>query len=167
MRLAAASVYEAHWTTKIQEEWTKNVLSNNVSITQTQLARTCRLMEDALPFALVTDYERHIPRLVLPDLDDRHVLATAIEAQADLIVTYNLVDFPNAMLDQHGLRAIHPDRFLTAIYEDTTVEFIGIVRNHRVSLRNPPKTPVEYLATLKTNQLHILASLLMQYLDSI
>jgi len=51
-------------------------------------------MDAAVPGALVSGYERHTGRLHLPDPDDRHVLAAAIEAEADLIVTFNAKDFP-------------------------------------------------------------------------
>lgn len=43
--------------------------------------------------------------LELPDVDDRHVLAAAIEAEADIILTWNLRDFPEAVLACHSLRA--------------------------------------------------------------
>jgi hypothetical protein len=43
---------------------------------------TLDLMKAALPDADVQNYERHISGLSLPDPDDRHVLAAAIEAPA-------------------------------------------------------------------------------------
>jgi hypothetical protein len=43
--------------------------------------------------ALVTGYEDLIEELYLPDPDDRHVLAAAIRARADVIVTANLRHF--------------------------------------------------------------------------
>ncbi|MGL4415123.1 RSP_2648 family PIN domain-containing protein [Roseinatronobacter monicus] len=51
-------------------------------------------------------------RLWLPDPADAHVLATAISAQADRIVTLNLKDFPSRMLSAEGARAQSPDDFL-------------------------------------------------------
>jgi predicted nucleic acid-binding protein len=36
--------------------------------------------------------------LTLPDADDRHVLAAAIRSSADVIVTFNLGDFPPEVL---------------------------------------------------------------------
>lgn len=43
---------------------------------------------------------------------DRHVLATAVEAGAAVILTFNLRDFPPGALAPWGVRAIGPDDFL-------------------------------------------------------
>ena len=58
-------------------------------------------MNENVRDALVEGYERLIPALTLPDPADRHVLAAAIRASADLIVTYNLREFPMAA-DKRG-----------------------------------------------------------------
>lgn len=57
-------------------------------------------------------------RLWLPDDADAHVLATAIRAQAGLIVTQNLRDFPARALGPEGVRAQSPDDFLMARWLD-------------------------------------------------
>ncbi len=51
-----------------------------------------------------------LPNLKL-DPDDRHVLAAAIKAQAQIIVTYNLKDFPFKILETFEIEAQHPDDF--------------------------------------------------------
>jgi len=48
-------------------------------------------------------HRRHEPlidALTLPDFDDRHVLAAAVTARAQVIVTTNVKDFPTAALGQ-------------------------------------------------------------------
>ena len=55
-------------------------------------------MNQAVEDCLIEDYEPLIDSLELPDLDDRHVLAAAIRGRADLIVTYNLKDFPEKIM---------------------------------------------------------------------
>lgn len=45
--------------------------------------------------ALVVGHESLYPALNLPDPDDVHVLAAAIRSNAEVIVTFNLKDFPH------------------------------------------------------------------------
>lgn len=59
-----------------------------------KLGRTRTLMEKAIPDALVTGCEGLAGQLVLPDENDRHVLAAAVRAGAQVIVTTNLRGFP-------------------------------------------------------------------------
>ena len=51
-------------------------------------------MACAFPEALVEGFEDLIGAIELPDEDDRHVVAAAIVADAEHIVTENLKDFP-------------------------------------------------------------------------
>lgn len=101
--LATVEAYEPRWTEEIHGEWTRNVLADHPDVTPAQLDRTRRLMSQAVPKGLVSGYEARIPLLSLPDADDRHVLAAAIEAGAAVIVTSNLSDFPAATLGAHGV----------------------------------------------------------------
>jgi hypothetical protein len=52
------------------------------------------------------------PAIELPDLDDRHVVAAAIRAKAQVIVTFNEKNFPPAVLEEFDLATQHPDTFL-------------------------------------------------------
>ncbi|WP_408887087.1 hypothetical protein [Kozakia baliensis] len=69
-------------------------------------------MNAALPKATVTGYEQQFRPYTLLDPDDRPVAATAIEADAPIIVTWNLDDFPVAELREHSLAQQSPDVFL-------------------------------------------------------
>jgi len=102
MRLAADEAYYPRWPSEIQSEWVRNVLANKPATSETQLERTRRLMEQVDPDCLVTGYEPHISTLLLPDPNDRHVLAAAIESDAAVIVTYNLSDFPDTALQAYA-----------------------------------------------------------------
>ena len=51
-------------------------------------------------------------RLWLPDANDIHVLATAVQGNADGIITMNAKDFPRGILAEEGLSRNDPDAFL-------------------------------------------------------
>ena len=69
-------------------------------------------MDRAALVALVVGYENLIPKLTLPDENDRHVLAAAIRGRAQVIVTMNLKDFPAEVLQKYDTEAQHPDEFI-------------------------------------------------------
>ena len=107
---------------------------------------------------LVSGYEIHVPNLKLPDSDDRHVLAAAIQSSASHIVTYNLSDFPSAALADHNVEATHPDIFLSALFDEKREQFLIAMRTHRLALKSPPKSPEDYIETLLANRLTRLAA---------
>lgn len=105
-------------------------------------------MDQTHPKSLVTGYENHISTLTLPDENDRHVLAAAIEAQASIIVTFNLKDFPLQFLSPYGIHALAPDAFLETLMSQNQPRFLLGLQQHRASLHNPAKTVEEYLASM-------------------
>src|SRR5258708_1528769 len=112
MRLAVGLVFQPKWTERIPTEWMENVLKNRPDLRREQIERTRILMDQWGRDWYVPEYESLIPTLALPDTNDRHILAAAIAAQAPVIVTFNLSDFPETALAPYGIRALHPDAFL-------------------------------------------------------
>lgn len=149
MHLALTDLFRAKWTSAIHEEWMRNVLKIRPDLSRERLERTRDLMNAHVRDCLVSGYEDLIPELTLPDPDDRHVLAAAIRSGADVIVTYNLDDFPVQSLRQWGIASQHPDAFVRHLIDVALPVVCLAARRHRESLKNPPKTVDEYLATLK------------------
>ena len=110
-------------------------------------------MDEATLDALVEDYEDLIPSLSLPDENDRHVLAAAIRCGAQVIVTKNLKDFPDEVLQKHGVKAQHPDKFILRLIDQAPYAVRQAAEEHRQSLKNPAKTIAEYLASLERQEL--------------
>jgi hypothetical protein len=67
--------------------------------------RLRQLMNEAVRDCLVSGYEALIEGLKLPDPADRHGLAAAIKAGAQVIVTSNLKHFPVVDLRQWNVEA--------------------------------------------------------------
>lgn len=148
LQLASNGLYRAKWTKRIQEEWTRNLLKNRSDISKSQLDRTCVLMNDSILDCLVTDYEELAAGITLPDQDDVHVLAAAIKAQAQVIVTCNLKDFPKDSLQKFDLESQHPDTFFRHQMDLNLSVFLSCVKTIRLRLKKPPRTPNEYLCVL-------------------
>lgn len=153
LQLALTDRFRAKWTDAIHDEWIRNVLKDRSDLTAKQLQRTRELMDSHVRDCLVDGYESLIAGLSLPDVDDRHVLAAAIHARADVIVTYNLRDFPAAVLKPYGLEAQHPDDFIYHLSDLASEDVALSARRCRERLRNPPKTTEEYLSILESQRL--------------
>lgn len=97
LRLAIAGTFQPRWTATILAECVGSIAADRPDLTAEQLDRTRHLMGVAVPDALVEGYEDLIDQLELPDPDDRHVLAAAMAAGADLLVTWNLADFQGGL----------------------------------------------------------------------
>lgn len=154
MYLAAGGQFRARWTEDIHEEWIRNLLLNRTELNRAQLERVRALMDRHVPDALVTGYQSLVESIRgLPDEDDRHVVAAAIVAQAEGIVTFNLKDFPDDVLATWNLRTIHPDSFITDLTElDITTVVLDATRRQRASMKSPPSTPDEFLDCLLRQQ---------------
>ena len=142
------SLFEPRWSAEIHREWMSHVLANRPDLSAERIERTRMLMDTKVEDCLVTGYEGLIDGLTLPDPDDRHVLAAAIHAQATLILTFNLRDFPDDILAPYGIQAQHPDEFLCILLEGDPESVCAAAEEHRQALKSPPKTREQYLETL-------------------
>jgi len=114
LRLARESVHEVFWsqrilnsTYRVQRErlgWEQSVTDSYHS----QLAKV-------FPDAVISGHERWIEQCT-NEVNDRHVLACAIEARAKYIVTDNTDDFVDADLASWSIRALKPSDYLLMLY---------------------------------------------------
>ena len=153
MYLATTGLFRARWSNAVHEEWISNLLKNRPDLTREKLERTRQLMDKAALDALVEGYEALIPTLSLPDKNDRHVLAAAIHGGAHTIVTKNLKDFPAKSLQKFKIKAQHPDKFILNLIAQAPSVVLQAAEEHRKSLKKPPKTIAEYLASLESQDL--------------
>lgn len=164
LELAEERLYRPVWTVDIHEEWMRALRRNRPDLLEARLIRRRDAMDTALPDACVSGYQRLIPALSLPDPDDCHVLAAAIRAKAQVIVTYNEKDFPAAALDEFDIRAQHPDTFLRHLIDLAP----GAVRARLLMLvsrlANPPSTIAAYISTLERQSLPETAAALRELL---
>lgn len=155
--LGEAGLFRPRWTHEIHEEWIRNVIENRKGdglVTREKLEIRRDAMIEAIENSLVEDYGDLIPSLTLPDADDRHVLAAAIKAEADLILTTNLKDFPLQALTVWNLTAKHPDNFTAELLDTDKEIVIAVVKEMRARRKRPPISAEDFLAQLKRQGLN-------------
>lgn len=145
--LGEEGLFRARWTQRIQDEWIRNLIAKRKDISPGALAKTATLMADAIEDCIIENADHLIDSLVLPDPDDRHVLAAAIVGHADAIITFNLKDFPESSTVVHGVEVLHPDDFLVAQYDLDSTKFLSVVKGLRARLCNPKKSAEELIFT--------------------
>lgn len=163
LELASCSLFRAKWSNEIHEEWITNVLADRPDLERSKLDRTKMLMDNSILDCLVEGHMDLVPSLKLPDVDDRHVLAAAIHAGADAIVTFNLKDFPQPVCDQYNVEILHPDDFIRYQFDFNNPAVIVSAQRCRARLKNPPKTVDEYLETLAQQRLPKTVSVLAPF----
>ena len=97
-------------------------------------------MDAAFPYSLVAEkrWEGLISGIQLPDPDDRHVVAAATVAGADVIVTANLKDFPTDELAEYSLESVDPDTFLRDMLDLNPTAVRHALHMQVQNLRRPP-----------------------------
>jgi predicted nucleic acid-binding protein len=148
VQLALTRTFRAKWTDLIHDEWIRNLLINRPDLKAAQFDRVRNLMNSTIQDSLVTDFEHLISSLELPDADDRHVLAAAIIAEADIVVTFNLKDFPTALLAKYGMEVKHPDNFVSELIDQNPQEVWQCLETIRARLKNPSQTFSDYMEVL-------------------
>jgi predicted nucleic acid-binding protein len=150
--LGEASLFRPRWTQEIHDEWIRNVIEHRGEsgvVTREKLEARRDAMIEAIENSLVEDYDQLIPTIMLPDPDDRHVLAAAIKAEADLILTTNLKDFPEKTLAAWNLAAKHPDDFTTDLLRTDQEAVVAVVKEMRGRRKRPPISAEDFLAQLE------------------
>jgi len=147
LRFAEAGLFRARWSPEILDEWARNLVAEKPHL-EASVRSQQEAMARAFPEALVEGYEGLIQALDLPDETDRHVLAAAIRAGAQHIVTENLRDFPAEATRPYGIEAVTADAFLSGTFELYPAEAMAALRRTRTAYRNPPMPPSEFLFDL-------------------
>lgn len=144
---AELGLYVPLWSQRILEEWaraTRRLGDGAEDIARGEIA----LMRAQFGAAEVAEDEALAETLFLPDENDRHVLATAISGEAELLLTKNLRDFPGRVLAGHGVLPLDPDRFLFDLHQEDA-DLAGVARKVRDRAEAASGRPQPVRALLK------------------
>ena len=162
LRAHEAALYRAHWSEHILDEVERNLAE--VFVGPTRAAALVQRLRAVFPDALVP-IERYEPLIseMTNQRKDRHVLAAAVAANAAVVVTRNLRDFPDEALSPYGIRAQSPDAFLLDLFLRHPAAMAAIVQSQASDLKNPPATVERVLDTLTVDAPRFVASLRAAY----
>ena len=148
-RLAAAGVFQVRWSPDVLDEMQRAIERHVARKNPPQLSVAAggakyirKLIEDAFPEALVprTSYEPLI-EVMTNHKKDRHVLAAAVAGRADVLVTFNVRDFPREACEPYGIEVQDPDTFLVhqfGLVPDSIRSVLeDLARNHQPPLNRP------------------------------
>jgi len=153
VQAAVDRLVEARWTDEIHDEWIRSLMVQVPAIPMERLQITRQLMDSALPTATISGYEEHIPRVTLPDPNDRHIVAAGITANASHVLTWNLRHFPANELKKFGLRRATPDAFLSGLFDIFPDLVINSLANARWNLSKTRVSAPDFIDILARQKL--------------
>lgn len=145
LRLAETPrLYLPFWSKRILDE-TDRTLKEQLGWPEDLVAHRREQITTHFPEALVEGFEP-IEACVTNDPKDRHVLAAAIRGKCEVIVTFNLKDFPAESLEPWQIEAHHPSKFLASLYSIN--QGLVVQRLHEIgaNLGKPIQQVIEQLA---------------------
>jgi predicted nucleic acid-binding protein len=155
--LAEAGAFEPVWSDAIHAEWMRNLRSRpDIPVAKIEYRRS--EMDKAFPAANVAAPPALVSAIqavcgTAAQRKDAHVVATAVAAEATVIVTHNIKDFAPAVLSRYGMTKIRPDPFCVDLLAANQARVLAGIRAHRASLRRTPMGPDQYIAHLDGDRL--------------
>jgi predicted nucleic acid-binding protein len=144
LTLAEEGLFEPRWSERILAE-TERALTGKLGLSRDRAVRRLAAMREAFPEASVHGFEFLEDGLSCHP-KDRHVLAAAIAAGADTLVTFNVRDFPEESCRPYGITAPDPDVFLWELMARDRRGCQTAVEREAQRMRRPPMTAHDVLA---------------------
>jgi hypothetical protein len=146
LRGAEAYLYRVTWSAQVLEQVRRNLVSDQ-RCTCEQADGLVAVIDRAFPEAAVVNYEALIPSMTNHE-SDRHVLAAAVVAKADVLVTDNLRHFPAAACRPYGIEVQTADQFLSYSFDLAPIVLARAFLRQVSDLRQPSLTTSEALSRL-------------------
>lgn len=107
-------LYEPKWSEEIIGETTRT-LESKLGWPSSLRAYFEAELRTHFSQAWISGYEPLVPKMA-NDEKDRHVLAAAVHGEVPIVVTFNLRHFRREHVEPWGIRALHPQSFLSEIF---------------------------------------------------
>jgi hypothetical protein len=141
-------LFKPKWSDRTETEIIEALVEVRGEHYREKIVNRIDAMNNAFEEARVSGWEPFVSQMTLPDPDDRHVVASALVARADVIVTRNLDDFPEKVLHDLELGAISPDQFLLDLLDLSPSIVLAVLREQAEHMRHPDTTIHDLLGHL-------------------
>lgn len=148
LRLAERRLFQPAWSAEIIQELRESLIRRGID--PGRVEHRLEAMAGAFPEAMTIDPGRYlaaVPGSV--DQDDRHVVATALAARADALVTRNIDDFAPFELLDLGIEVQSLDAFLLNQWTLDEAVVLDAFREMERDRNRPPRTVTELLEALR------------------
>jgi len=147
LRLAEHDVFRPLWSAEILEETVESILRRRSGLDPRLLHKRMDAMDEAFPDACVSGFEHLIP--TMPEMgEDAHVLAAALFAEADVIVTDNVKDFPPHIAPRFEIDVKTADKFLVQQWWLDPRLVAAVIVEQSAGTRRPHIVPPRLLEAL-------------------
>lgn len=159
--MAERGLFRPLWSERILEELADNLTEHGLP--RARVERRIDAMRRAFPDATVRGFEELIETLT-NDPKDRHVLAAGIRANCEVLVTFNLKDFPAASVLAYDIEIVHPDKFLLDQLDLYPGPTVGVLRQLIADYSSPTLEMSDLLVRLADAGVPDFASAVRRYL---
>jgi predicted nucleic acid-binding protein len=142
-----AETFRPLWSADVLREL-GGALIREAGLTQDAVSYRIEQMRAAFPDAEVTGYQTLIDGMTNQE-KDRHVLAAAVRGNVEVLVTFNLRDFPESALKPFDIGVLHPDEFLLNQLDLYPGIIVGCLERQVAGYTHEPLTVRELLPRLK------------------
>jgi predicted nucleic acid-binding protein len=139
LSVAGNDLYHPLWSERILDETARTLKKIYPNKNALRFEARITNMKQAFPEAMVHGWEDLATGISerWPDPNDAHVVAAAIRGRAELIVTFNLKDFPKDLLLGYGLHAVSADDFLLDLLDLNQESVLEAIRTQAERTNNP------------------------------
>lgn len=170
LSLAEADFLRIRWSQEVLNETESALVSifekKRIPNAKNRAANSVSAMIEAFPEAIVLGFQASSCALYgLPDQEDEHVLEAAIRAQSQTIVTENLKDFPDSILQQFGIEARTADDFIADTIALDEAKALKVIQTLRNRLNKPELNSVDFIKSLEAHGMFETANILADKID--
>ncbi|MEM9477027.1 MAG: PIN domain-containing protein [Pseudomonadota bacterium] len=162
LSLAAGGLLRPRWSQRTLSELSLRLADR---IGEEQSEKQVARIQEAFPEGSILVSTSVESSLELPDADDKHVLAAAIQAKAAQIATDNVKDFPPANVAPHDIEVVTADHLIAHTVALAPTRAVASIRRMRKRLNKPSFDAEQLLLKLESHGLPEAASELSEYAD--